>query len=517
MNKITKILLLAVSALLLIGATFGIGAMATGGAEEPAHKVEILFNNLEYGDKIGILYGVQVDGGNTAVDASEIKMNFYIKKDGATDYTSAGSKTGEKATIKVNGEDKAVYTLTSPGLAPKYMTKVIYAQAVVTIDEIEYKSEMSSFSIAEYCYKRLYKDTDTTSAQRELYESVLAFGKNVQIVLPYDADNTPDTYCYVNAKDTGIVVNSATINGNEETFDTGIVKNGTTLTLPEFSGTVPEGQKFAGYKVTKNGVEESDTLAAGATVTINNHTIITPDFKTIRGDGYYYTNGGDANAKIWNMEDATLKNNYREYGANAGVTLSTVDDGGNKALFIDRTSGLDTKVSYLTWRNYGENETGYAGETLPDGHIAVFEFDVKFSNMTADTPRSWRMNMMTGSTTAGRYGTIYFGTDANGKIRLNNNGGNHTFRLEQDTWYNLRFEVDNATGYVKVYVDNVLQTYVKDGATVDSFSPDSNAANKNGRMELQFNSNGNTTEACDLYIDNLFLGGYTPTASTEAE
>ncbi len=233
-----------------------------------------------------------------------------------------------------------------------------------------------------------------------------------------------------------------------------------------------------------------------------------PVMNGTRGQGYYYLNGSDANDLKWAMESDTLTDNYREFGSGSaeGAKLAVLAVGDNKVLHVDRTAGYNTKVGYLTWRNYGA-DNALAGDTLPENYVSVYEFDILFDGMADNTARIWRLNMMSGSKN-GRYGTIYFGTDANGKVRLNNNGGVYGFRLEQNTWYNIRFEVDNTTGNVKVYVDNVLQTYTKDGAEVDNFSPDNNGANANGRMEFQINSNGDETSATDIYLDNMFLGGY---------
>ena len=153
-NKATKIVILALSALILVACCFGIGVMAQ---ENESPEVEILFNNLEYGDNIAILYAVNVEG----AEKYDLRLDFYTEADGAYVFDHSTSAY-EMQDVKVNGVTNKYPVFKSAGIAPKHMTEIVYAQATLTVDGVEYKSNLSRFSITEYCYKRLYKDTNTT-------------------------------------------------------------------------------------------------------------------------------------------------------------------------------------------------------------------------------------------------------------------------------------------------------------------------------------------------------------------
>ncbi len=495
MNKITKILLLAVSALLLIGATFGIGAMATGGAEEPAHRIEIIANNLEYKDKINILYAVQVDGGNEKVAPSDITINFYLKQDNATEYAFSTSKKGEKAeTIKVNGEDKAVYTLTSPGLAPKYMTKVIYAQAVVTIDGTEYKSEMSSFSIAEYCYKRLTVDADKLIEDQEgLYKSVLDFGTYAQKVLGYKTDETPADYYYVNASDIGMTVNSATIKDlGEYTFDHGIVKKDTAITLPESLNVVPDGMKLSGYSVATYGADyaaTTETKAANDQLNITAHTVITATFENAikHGGGVYFNNSDIAGTRY----DFNSSTGSPENAGSLGV--EHLGDNESKYMYLHKNN-VEGNSNYIRYMGSDSTEADTS-------KVAVFEADIMFRDITANQGTPIKVRLYRGSA-YNKYAEFFISTNADGKVFLRMSDWSTIAMLDsdpaqrllmiQDEWYNLRIEFDN-DGNTKIFVNGTLASTV-----TNTLKSSDTSARVLFYMQDPVDTHG-------LYIDNLFL------------
>ncbi len=267
----SKIVVFALTAVLLVGAIFGIGAMADGEAAAE-HKVEILYNNLEYNETTAILYAVQVDG--AAADANaDLTVNFYTRNK-AGEYTFDYAVTEFKIGA-VNGKD--VYLIASHGIAPKYMTEVIFAQVVATIDGTEYKSEMSSFSIAEYCYKRLYKDTNTTADQVALYTNLLETGTALQKVLGHNVDSTPADYYYVNAE--GSDVYTATIDGTTYNFTAGIFKADSTVTLSY--GSTLAAKKTADWDVKFAGDTKNYTFANNDKITVGSHIIASPFLKTV--------------------------------------------------------------------------------------------------------------------------------------------------------------------------------------------------------------------------------------------
>ena len=266
MKNSAKIMALALSAILLIACCFGIGVMAED-AESP--RVEILFNNLEYGEKIAILYAVNVEG---AADY-DLKLNFYTKGDNGDFVFDHSEFAYELQDVTVNGVTNKYPVFTSPGLAPVYMTEIVYAQAVLTVDGVEYKSDLSRFSIAEYCYKRLFKDTNATEDQKALYNHVLGFGTYAQRVMGHNVDNTPAQYFYVNAE--GAVVDSVTVGGTRYDFSAGIFKAGTSLAL-KYEGAVAFNEYVVWNTtfVSANGEDYKLDLKNDANVVVEDKHII---------------------------------------------------------------------------------------------------------------------------------------------------------------------------------------------------------------------------------------------------
>ena len=263
----TKILSIAISVLLLLGCLIGISAMAE--EETTAPEVEITFNNLEYGDNISILYATKVNGATPEA----LKMNFYTMNEEGEYVIAASTTEYETYDITVRGETGTYNVFKSPGIAPKFMPEIVYAQLVAVVEGVEYKSDMSRFSVVEYCYKRLYKDTGITADQKDLYTYVLGYGTAAQKVLNYKTDSTPASYYYVNAE--GAVVDTVEIDGATYSFSAGIFKSGATATL-SYTGVVEDcyyAEWDLSYK-TADGALTNEALENNGTLTISDKHII---------------------------------------------------------------------------------------------------------------------------------------------------------------------------------------------------------------------------------------------------
>ncbi len=226
--------------------------------------------------------------------------------------------------------------------------------------------------------------------------------------------------------------------------------------------------------------------------------------ETTLGKGVYYTDTEGKAGNRWDMNSTALKNNYSEWWMTAdtlGAKVSAFANNGDQILYARRTDS-DTAQFTLGYRN-----TSVTAQTQhPENHITVVEYDIKFTDMPVGTSKIWQFNLFTGGA-VGRRATIYFGTDADGKVVLNGMGAVYTdLKLEQDVWYNIRITLD-LSGNCKIYINNILQTYIKDDVTLDSFIPDNGFTEKNGysRMEANF-TNTATDVNCGIYLDNFFLG-----------
>ncbi len=265
-SKFIKIFTLAISALLLMGCFIGFSISAEETVEP---NVEIVFNNLEYGDNISILYATKVTG----VTPDAMKMNFYAKNEEGEYALVYATEEYYVDNVTVNGNTDAYNIFKSPGIAPKFMPEIIYAQLIVSADGAEYASNMSRFSVVEYCYKRLYKDTGITDDQKDLYNHVIGYGTAAQKVLNYNTDDTPAHYFYVNAE--GAVVDTVEIDGETYSFSAGIFKPGASAVL-SYQGAVEDcyyAEWDISYK-TADGALVTDVLENNGTITVADKHII---------------------------------------------------------------------------------------------------------------------------------------------------------------------------------------------------------------------------------------------------
>ena len=196
-----------ISALVLISALVSFAIFA-GAAEANAElgdgdgvpSLEIVANNILYNDRLEIYYALDVKLPEGA-EVSDVRMAFwnepqesYTKDSASKAYTRSYS---EVATITVGG---VVYEnallVKSNGIDMKSIVDYVYAVAYVTVDGVDYYSEVSRYSVLEYIIDRYYDlDTapETTSeavlakraAQRKLYDKTLEVGAAAQIVFEY--------------------------------------------------------------------------------------------------------------------------------------------------------------------------------------------------------------------------------------------------------------------------------------------------------------------------------------------
>ncbi len=334
-NNLIKIALLAMTAVLLIGAAFGISTMAEGEGETPS--VEILYKNLEYNDKISILYAVKATG----TEAPVLKI-----------YDESGSyyTVLSHATEEINGETCCIFK--SRGLKPTEMTKVLYAQAVIEGSGVE--SAMTSYSITEYCYKRLYKDVNVTENQKNLYNSVIRYGTAVQNVENLNNGTeipTPSDYYYVNIE--GAAPFSKEVNNENHSFNAGIFTLNSKFNLPEYKGTDLAG--FDGWSLEWNGSEGS-VMNNGDEVAVSDHLIIKPviDLVDLARAAAREVGFANVEAKLGAETAAALRQLYTLYTPDVYewlASLYSVNDG--KGGFYFSTSAKEnTETTALGYKKY---------------------------------------------------------------------------------------------------------------------------------------------------------------------
>lgn len=207
-TKLSKILLIALSVAVLIGCAFVLG---TSAEETPAEN-EILAQNIVYGDKVAIAYAVNASIEDAA--AGNVTVNYYWE---------GAPETVKKATYitdDVYTKDGVEYPIfITEGVAPKELAKVAYA----TTDGETYKT----YSAAEYLYVRLYEDNFVNKTEADgkdynrklLYQNLLAYGEQAQIVLNFNANKLVTDYNFVYTTHEDVTIGGGKSAFNVETVE----------------------------------------------------------------------------------------------------------------------------------------------------------------------------------------------------------------------------------------------------------------------------------------------------------
>lgn len=499
-NKNLKILVLALSLVIVIGCIFGVSATADENTASP--KVEILYNNLEYGDNISILYAAKVSG---VSESAKIRMDFYTESEGA--YSLAYSETSYTAAdITVNGTTESCLVFKSAGIAPKFMPEIVYAQLVVTDGDATYKSNLSRFSVVEYCYKRLYKDTNASDEQKELYNHVLGYGTSAQKVLNFKEDSTPAHYFYVNAENS--IVDSVEIAGNTYNYSAGIFKAGEILTLKHSALEVGEVATWNVVYTDKNGSAINETLSDNATLTVEDkHIVAVPSVEIITIDFEDF----DASNAVYDKDVLT--------NADEKITTTVKDtteaDGVYKHVDVDVVAdptGADNKALYIYSKYPGSDPTSSTKFELmagTEGNLYVFSADI---NVTATGTSGTIATLSFANSSSSRIYGVSISTPKSNAVQTtslfsSNCAGPYSYKgfgsyMPFNEWFNLRIEiyyngnsyVDEASGQALPYT---AKYYVNDYFIGDDLSY--NSSNQN----IEFMTLTLPGQNQKIYLDNI--------------
>ena len=451
----TKILSIAISVLLLLGCLIGISAMAE--EETTAPEVEITFNNLEYGDNISILYATKVNGATPEA----LKMNFYTMNEEGEYVIAASTTEYETYDITVRGETGTYNVFKSPGIAPKFMPEIVYAQLVAVIDGVEYKSDMSRFSVVEYCYKRLYKDTGITADQKDLYTYILGYGTAAQKVLNYKTDSTPASYYYVNAE--GAVVDTVEIDGATYSFSAGIFKPGKSVAL-NYNGALGTGE-YAVWKTVytlANGENSSETLDDNSEITVSDKHIVTVP-KIMVDPTNYFDNANDLDRyTMTNKSDEVHFNTTivddpaPAYDGDKAFKLTMLYSSGQQPSSIKvPVSGDEGNLYVLTydvrWTYSVTNAAGTGTTSTGNGNVVQYNF-YKDGTSTASVRTNFKYDRVVQP--SGYFGLMYSSGNGQGETSYNNLAG---FIIEQK-WYTVRQEIYyTGSGFVsRLFINDIF-------------------------------------------------------------
>ncbi|MBQ3017113.1 MAG: hypothetical protein IJD79_10075 [Clostridia bacterium] len=206
----------AISMLLTFSLLFSIAVVfnVSASAQTSAKTVEIVSNNVYYGDTLKLMYAVKAEN---ITSGDSVALKLYDKNGGELETIT------NYETQAVNGESCYVFTSANGVPAHKIDTEV-YAKAIILNGaETVAESDMLKYSVLEYLYERLTvsKEKGKVSAEQEaMYEGLIEYACLAEKVLTNktEADKIAN-YSYVyNANASGaekgaIYKKGSTING----------------------------------------------------------------------------------------------------------------------------------------------------------------------------------------------------------------------------------------------------------------------------------------------------------------
>ncbi len=431
MKKTVKIF---ASIFVLVIALSSILIFATSADGESATAPVVVSANINYRGSFGIML---------AIDSSTVKDGKVTVEFTYDGKTSTVTDTTPETIAKLDPElEKTYYVLESPGIPAADMDK----EVIYTVTDGANNQSTGTISVAEYFFKRLFVNGIIEATEgpdydrRDFYIYTLGFGAKAQNIL-YNYDNDDNN----NIADGEYVTDlkSYTLNGKM----VGIYDNSTTVSdpLPAYTGEVPAGMSFGGYTVTKYDADNDyaktvTTAAVGDTITIDQHTVVTPNFELKLGAGEYYNNeeiGG-------NRWDYTNLNNVAIDGAGNSVTYELI--GGQLVGTRDTTDVDSPNEGYVKYVHNGftgsENTPMFVYETdfMFEGYEAnvtagtkIGRFDFRFGN--ADFLKMFEfyitaVSVNNGTVTVAKFGEI---------------------ELVAGNWYNIRFVYDKAANTFDYY------------------------------------------------------------------
>ena len=211
-SYLKKILIAALSLSLLMGAVFGITALAENGGAE---KLAIISQNVSYEGQTHLYYAVHYEN-VTSPEKITLKVSYSLD-DGsvATETVTASEEVILKDAL---GNEYVCRAFKTPGVDAKNYTTEFTVSAT---SENGTASDEKTYSVAEYCHEwlcYLSAAEEPTASQikiKNAAESTLRYGTSIQALLGYypdgNTDDYPENYSYLKVTD-------GSFEGSDHTF-----------------------------------------------------------------------------------------------------------------------------------------------------------------------------------------------------------------------------------------------------------------------------------------------------------
>ena len=221
--NVKRIIFLALAMVLMVAAfaTFSVSA-----SDEATPKVEIITNNVYYGDTLRLMYGVyteNAEGYDLSLDIYDNDYNFICTTVVAHTFDEQIPETYVK-----DGKECQLFVATA-GVPAQDINKVYYAVAKLTKGDEVIESDSYEYSVLEYLFERLLITENVEPEKKEMYRALLSYADIADKVL----DGTPEgdrisDYTYVYVK-------NGTIDGNSSK---GVFKVGDVVSGADFEASI---------------------------------------------------------------------------------------------------------------------------------------------------------------------------------------------------------------------------------------------------------------------------------------
>jgi hypothetical protein len=438
MNKLTKILLLALTLLLVIGASVAVVASA-----EDEVLPTIIGKNLVYTD----MTAIQIAVDPATVDAKDVKLLATVDGKTAT-YTSYE--------VSTDSDVAGAYVFTIKGIP----ASAISDEVTIVVESGDKASEPFTYSVAEYFYERLYSDgivnatEGKNAARKEFYETYIANGAAAQeLFRNYDKNGN-----YVGG--TTLVTDYTVL-----AIEKGTLENGKEIILSATDALTSKVTANAALAADKRFTNEWKVTTYGETVTT---TTVKNGEEATAVAGYLtsvtpvYT---DATGDFFNSD---LKGTRYDFDSDSAPLLA-FQSGGTTASIANVDGSIEYKVlekggSTCRWT------PGLSSKNM-ENPVLVFETDIMFKDITSTT-FGWLI-LANGGKQAPQ---ITFNRNNDNTISVyTGSSPSNGVKIAAGQWGNLRIACDFNAGTISFYVNNQLEgtvsaTFSDSGSTMARFS-----------------------------------------------
>lgn len=366
-----SLVLLVCFSLALCTLAGGVSVLAGGvsvlAAAEESAKVEIISNNIEYGDKLKLAYAVYPEGLSSG---DKVRVSLY-DKDGV--LIERINDHGEQT---VRGLNCFTYVSTVGVPAQRISEEITAVAEVVRGGAVVASSAEQKYSVLEYLFERLtvnLEEGKVSKSQRELYISLLEYAKVAERVLSDKAESDRiDRYSYVRINDTVM----------------GMYKIGSGITGIEHGLTLASGESVIwqinyyddeGNYLDSVAVTDSELRSSGFTVNENN-AVIEPRINAFgademlhqfatKGNPSSYSSSIRASIRIASPMKAGSKITMLWDNATYDFAILETNTPDNRYLGENGTPSSPVNGGYWTYDSGWQTGTTYT--TKYDGYIII--------------------------------------------------------------------------------------------------------------------------------------------------